>query len=584
MVKLEDYLYKIEYPSLDYEYAHKYFHNNYDLLAEGSCSAVYSSNGLFGKNLDLTYDESVSFIVINKFGTYDVIGVAGGIKRLNKDFVESGRPSRLYKVLPFVINSGMNSAGVYAGLNIVPNGDAGKTTGTNPDSLERVNALMLVRYVLDKCGSAKEAIWKIQMTDVYCPHTDDRSEEYHLIVGDKKECYIVEFIDNKTVVIPVIEHKWMTNYYREGAEFNSDGTLNWESLTPHANGTHRSDIIAETFAGFDWITEEQMKELMRDKLRYTRTYEEVEWNDEFCGVYPTYGNLTQEILHNFPESFEGIFNEAKSQYEERVRGLTSTWQTVSSTIYNIVDKTISIVVDEGEVEYEFDMAGNELNPQIVKAPCGGLLFDETQFEMRETTDGTRYVGLIEQEVEPPIDEYLKKATVEGYKLTIEDQDGTLIEYDPTPEFEKVVHVIEDQSEWDDIPTLLEDYTEVLYHFVGNKSVEDDDKVVRSYTFEGDLPYQQTYSHGGINTYVFAGDVVGTYSYGAENYIDHVYELTVLIDEGATVAREVWLELDAKVEMDEEMPEDGGTYDRLVSELGVYNFVNEQFYKLIYTYF
>lgn len=543
MVKLEDYLYKIEYPSLDYEYAHKYFRNNYDILSDGSCSAVYSSNGLFGKNLDLTYDESVSFIVINKFGTYDVIGVAGGIKRLNKDFVESGRHSKLYKILPFVINSGMNSAGVYAGLNIVPNGDAGETTGTNPDSLERVNALMLVRYILDKCGSAKEAIWKIQMTDVYCPHTDDRSEEYHLIVGDEKECYIVEFIDNKTVIIPIIEYKWITNYYRDGVEFNSDGTIDWTTLTPHANGTYRNNIIAETFAGSDMITEEQMKELMRDKLRYTRTYEEPEWYDEFCGVYPVYGDLTQELLHNDPSSFDGIFNEAKSQYEERVRGLTSTWQTVSSTIYNIVDKTINIVVDEGDVEYEFDIAGNDLNQTMIKAPCGGLLFDETQFEIKETSDGTRYVGMIEKEVEPPIEEYLKKATVEDNKLTIEDQDGTLIEYDPTPEFEKVLYIIEDEADFSRIPTLLEEYKEVLYHYVGNKYVEDPDGVVRLFTYDCYLPYSQLFMKDGLTTYMFSGDAIGVCIYNNNN-VNHVYELSIFVTEGSATAREQWVQLDS----------------------------------------
>lgn len=430
MVRMSDYLYKIEYPSLDYEHAYRYFRNHFDVGSVlGACSAVYSDNGFFGKNMDTVYDESVSFVVVNRFGNYDTIGIAGGIPELTREVVENEEYTPMYRVLPFMLNSGMNSAGVYAGLNTVYSGDAGETTGTNPTSHRRVNVLMLVRYLLDRCGTAKEAVWKLQLLDIYCPHTVDRNEEYHLMIGDKDECYAVEFIDNKVVVTQLAEHKWLTNYYRAGAELDFMGMLDWTTLTPHARGTRRSDIIAEKFSGLTEITEEQLKYLMRTDLAYTATYTMSDRHDEYCGEYDTYGDLTQEVLHNNPSAFSGIASEMTSKYMSRVRGITDTMQTATSTVYNIVDKTLNIVADEDGKEFALDIAGFDIGIAVSMAPCGGLMFDANQFFMKETPDGQPYVAMnSEQHVMD--DDYLKRARTDGKSLYITDRYDHTLRYDP----------------------------------------------------------------------------------------------------------------------------------------------------------
>ena len=430
MVRMSDYLYKIEYPSLDYEHAYRYFRNHFDVGSVlGACSAVYSDNGFFGKNMDIVYDESVSFVVVNRFGNYDTIGIAGGIPELTREVVENEEYTPMYRVLPFMLNSGMNSAGVYAGLNTVYSGDAGETTGTNPTSHRRVNVLMLVRYLLDRCGTAKEAVWKLQLLDIYCPHTVDRNEEYHLMIGDKDECYAVEFIDNKVVVTQLAEHKWLTNYYRAGAELDFMGMLDWTTLTPHARGTRRSDIIAEKFSGLTEITEEQLKYLMRTELAYTATYTMSDRYDEYCGEYDTYGDLTQEVLHNNPSAFSGIASEMTSKYMSRIRGITDTMQTATSTVYNIVDKTLNIVADEDGKEFALDIAGFDIGIAVSMAPCGGLMFDANQFFMKETPDGQPYVAMnSEQHVMD--EDFLKRARTDGKSLYITDRYDHTLRYDP----------------------------------------------------------------------------------------------------------------------------------------------------------
>lgn len=389
--RLAEYLYTIEYTSFDYEYAYKFMHSRYAPKQVGACSAVYSDNGLFGKNFDWFYSTDVEFVVINRGGNYDTIGVAGAVPTLNKEFVESGEDSDMYKILPFLINDGMNNAGVFAGLNVVPSGDAGKTTGTNPTSTKPpVSAMMLPRYVLDRCGSAKEAVWTIQNLNIYCPHNDNLEEEVHLIVGDIHNQYLIEFINNKTVVIELTENKWITNYYRYGAEFLADGHLDWQTLTPHANGTHRSDIIADAFAGNTELYVDDLKVLMREKLAYTNMYTDNAWMDELCADYGagSYGDLTQSVLHNNPSAFNAVYASAQTRYQNRERDDKKTWQTCHSNIYDIEALRLNVVVDEDGVEFDMDMTGST-KPirKKVMAPCGGLELDETLFDVKEDIDG-----------------------------------------------------------------------------------------------------------------------------------------------------------------------------------------------------
>lgn len=360
LTKQNEWLYKTKYKDLDYNAAYQWMHNRY--LRPVGCSAVLKGH-LFGKNLDWTYDECVEFVVKTK-GKYEAISVAGGLPMFDRAFMNSGAYSDNYKYLPFMVNDGINERGVLVALNVVPIGDKVngidyvETTGTNPSSSEEaICAMMLPRYILDSFGSADNAMDRLENLNIYCPHTDNLQEELHLMVGDKNACYIVEFVGNKTKIIKIDDHKWMTNYYRYGAKFDKNGHLIIDSLSNHATGTKRSDIIADNYKSIKTV--DDMVDLMRNKLKFTNAYTQ-RIVDEFTGDYSgtVYGDLTIKDAYEHPEKFEELINGQVSKFNSRsrIKGESNygTWQTTHSAVYDINDFKLYLTVQEDTTNtYEF---------------------------------------------------------------------------------------------------------------------------------------------------------------------------------------------------------------------------------------
>lgn len=377
--KIETWLYEVSFLNSDYDFAYNYMNNRYMEIPMGACSLVYK-NGLIGANLDLPYSNCEDFIVRSSGNGYTSIGAAGGIPQLSKEFVESGKVTDIYKILPFMINSGVNEHGVFVKMNIVPSNDTkgGEpfstiTTGTHPE-LKPTCAFMLPKMVLDRCANADEAITLIDNTNVYCPNKTYKNE-MHLFVSDSEKQYIVEFINNETKVIDVTDAMpWMTNYYRYGAQFNDDGTVKWETLTDHATGVKRNDIIADNYDDLTTVT--KMKLLMSRKLKYTHAYIHSEaLIDEFVYNYgDEFGDLTLEKAMTHPELFDGVIEYYKNIYLERDRNDPITWQTEHSCVYDIPNKKLYITVQENGVSHEFSFgkAQTEIVP-ATKTTLGGVM-------------------------------------------------------------------------------------------------------------------------------------------------------------------------------------------------------------------
>lgn len=360
--KIEDWLYEIKYSQSDYDYAYDFMENHYKEIANSfGCSTTYK-DGLFGKNFDWLDNWCVEFKVRCTDGMYSWDGTAGSISTLTKQFMESGRYDNIFKIVPFVVNEGVNEKGLAVGINVVPSNDTKDgeifsvpTTGTNPQLTSRpVCSVMLVKVLLDNCASADEAVNMIQYDlNVYCPHTDNLDDEMHLFIADENKQYIVEFINNETVVIDVTgNYPWMTNYYRSGAEFDDDGKVLWQSLTDHATGTTRSDIIAESYE--DITSANDMRNLMNNSLKFTQAYE-IPWLDEFTGNYDTYGDLTIGDVYEHPEKFDELMIRVQYLYQHRDRNNPVTWQTEHSCVYDIPNHKLYIVVQESDITYEFDL-------------------------------------------------------------------------------------------------------------------------------------------------------------------------------------------------------------------------------------
>lgn len=370
--KVGDYLYDTYYSGLDYGYAEQYFKNKNSTA--GFCSLMRSGN-LIGRNYDMVYSELCDFIVHtpNRTGRFATVGVASGLKELTRETVESGKNSDDYKILPFQLVDGMNEKGVFAAYNMVPT-DKALTTLTVPDIMEKkvMCALQLVRFVVDNFETALEAVEYIRdyvgvyMTD----ELQDKGYELHLMVMDKDDSYIIEFIDNKNIVQNVAAGTYMTNFYQTDAIVNFDRTVYTpedapthlpsadNNITEHGSGLERYNIMARAFNPIAPFTSKAEMWNLMDQLKYTNTYTGLTgsdpWGSEFVGI----DDITVDTPIADIQASAGVqaaidkFNNRSRDPEDPNYG---TWHTMHSCVYDVVNTSISVASQEGSEEYTYEL-------------------------------------------------------------------------------------------------------------------------------------------------------------------------------------------------------------------------------------
>ena len=336
--KIDSYIYYSEYDELDYEAAKEFFKQYKPEV--GACSAVINGD-IVGRNYDWKYDERASFVVRTpaQNGRHAVLGVAAGTSKLTQQFVDSGRSSEDYEIVPFLLLDGINDEGLFCEINIVPAGDKGRTIGTNADK-EDLCAIMIPRYVLDYASNITEAIALLSNRNVFAAYSDSLTEEFHFMLKDSTgRTVVIEFIENELVVIDeFIEDKpILTNLYLH----EYDGTR--ETLTPYAMGIERQAILTD---GFDSASSEiGMLNLMMS-VWYSKAYSEdlyPIWYSEFNGNHSEpYGNLTKDSP---PEAYEPILELVRGWFAEHKRN-GKTWQTVHTSIYNLAEKKMTVIPQE----------------------------------------------------------------------------------------------------------------------------------------------------------------------------------------------------------------------------------------------
>lgn len=181
-VKETDYLYKLTYTTVNYKAGEEYT-KHYKL--NGGCSSIRKGN-LYGRNFDWLYNNNCSFIIEVK-GNEDrhaSIGVSGHLRGLDKDFCSGMKWSDLYEILPSLTVDGINDAGVVANINVVPANTMGSTIGTNPGKPD-LCLMSIVRLILDKCDTARDAIELVNQYNCFAPLRGDIAEEIHCMVADE---------------------------------------------------------------------------------------------------------------------------------------------------------------------------------------------------------------------------------------------------------------------------------------------------------------------------------------------------------------------------------------------------------------
>ena len=347
ITKVEDYLYTITMEDYDYDYALQRFETLFK--AAGGCAAIQNGE-LRGRNYDWTYDDQAYFVIYTpaKENRHAVLGVAGSVAALTAETVDSGEWSEGYRSLAFATLDGVNDAGVACNILVVPSGEAGITSGSNPGA-EDLPAVMLNRYVLDYAGSVEEAIELLANRNVYMPHTQAMDQEFHWMISDAERTVVVEFVNNEMVVLE--DEKIATNFYLYN--FDHSG----ETLPRIPEGIERYRLIE---AGYESTATESGMMAMLQSLNYSQCYDLQTvpfWYSEYSG-----GSLDSTNFGD-PDLSDGDLSKAGAYQEIITKGLdhwskgrnNNTWITVFSSVYNLKELTLSIVTQENTTVHSYSM-------------------------------------------------------------------------------------------------------------------------------------------------------------------------------------------------------------------------------------
>ena len=171
---------------------------------------------------------------------------------------------------------GVNENGVAININVVPS-DLQHTIGTNPGA-KRLCAGVVPRYILDNAKSAEHAISLLMERDIYTIFLS----EFHFMISDSKETYIVEMSQNKLVVL---KHTYdqetaMANFHVTNSQYLQDynvvvgepGTYRNE-YTPHPMGIERYNKAIDGLASVTTLSDmvEHMKPIYYENV-YNKGY------------------------------------------------------------------------------------------------------------------------------------------------------------------------------------------------------------------------------------------------------------------------------------------------------------------------
>lgn len=344
-------LHKIEYSSLDYEYAKEFFKGKAPVNI-GGCSSIRCGN-FFGRNLDWFEPENGNqgqpdfFVTTAADGQRHKVWGIASVQGINESIAVNHYNTYLWRVLPFYLQDGKNDAGVFCNINVVPT-DKGINTYTIPqvEKREEICSLMLVRYILDHFSSALQACEYIRdYVSVYMPvGLTEMNYESHYMVGDANSTYVLEIVENHIVFY---EHNIMTNFHIDGVEFLPDGKVYTNAdatdgnlptslgITPYGSGLERYNILVDAQP----TTLEEMRVVMNTIL-YSKAYDldvEPYWYSEFV-------NQDYEVtVDSLPtdENMEYVINAAQEiKHGEREGRL---WMTTHSVVYDLVNDVIDIV-------------------------------------------------------------------------------------------------------------------------------------------------------------------------------------------------------------------------------------------------
>lgn len=340
--KFDKYTKPVKHGEFLYEMSYKDYTENWNTVAKkGSmaCSSVRNGN-FYGRNLDFFYDNMPEFVIhmAAKEGRFASIAVCGSFKFEAAD-IEKGIDQEDFLSLPMGAFDGINERGVCANVNVVPAEDTAPVTGTNPGK-PKMHISNVVRFILNKASSAKEAI---ELLDGYDIYGSLGHYSMHFMINDAKETYIVEFIDNK---IKWTKQNIMVNFYHTLPE-----------ITKFGSGVERYKILTDNYA--EGATFDGMCSLMQ-RVKYSKTYNKATdpfWYSEYVNADGPDG---KKLTVSSPkENFAKLIDDAVADFIKRDRATgfeKNIWHTVHTSVYDITARKLRLYVQEDyEHPFEFQL-------------------------------------------------------------------------------------------------------------------------------------------------------------------------------------------------------------------------------------
>lgn len=360
--KITDYLYEVKYSTLDNTFADYYFHEKDIPVALGACTSLRYGNQ-YGRNFDWLYNDSAEFVV----HTSDVVGIAANISPLTEEFVNAGKQSAMYKIVPFMLVDGINGNGLVCSTNVVPDNGSRYVTPTNGMEVE-LCSYQVVRFILDNFKTAREAAYYIsEHAAIYHPYKlIEDGYNQHYMIADENDTYVLEFVGGKAVILEVSDlHAIITNFHIADIELlegdspiatpasfeagitGTPGDVN--GIEDYGSGLERYNLAHKLLKDYNNVSE------IMPQLRYTRAYSNSEdpasprWDTEFV-------HTINATVNDKSSSYDPIQRAAAELYEERDRKEAYTWQTVHTSVYDIENRALKLNVQENyNTTYEFNI-------------------------------------------------------------------------------------------------------------------------------------------------------------------------------------------------------------------------------------
>jgi len=340
----------------------------------GGCSSWHKGD-FHGRNIDWMMRDYATIIVHMpkgksvKYASVSLLaGNPIGVKSLLDE--NTSIPEKVRNVLAAAVVDGMNEKGVVINHNIVPYD--GAPYETNGD----IASVMVCRYVLDNCATAKEAVELLGSKKVTQAVVKLAHDYSHFMISDPTCSYVVEWVNGKFVatefksdgngnyISPKGQKAIMTNYFVAMAEEYGLGTNEFFKNHEVGAGVERTRTIDEMLPNANTV--EDHLEICK-AVWYKQFCEgKTNWMTENSGLYgydkeqgkAYYTHKGEKIMMDNDDVYAAAqkffeSQDAKDYYADflangnTISPTNNYWFTQHSVVYDIKNLKGYLIMQEG---------------------------------------------------------------------------------------------------------------------------------------------------------------------------------------------------------------------------------------------